>query len=241
MAPPGPGAKARWSIAAGVAAVAMGGMLLFFRVPTPPTATAGASARARPPIHVEAARGDELALQDLAPLFLPTRYNAAPSALKQPEPGQSYFDTDAVKLHFDDANPGVHLPPPFHAPPTPADALADSPGPLAAGIGRTNASPAPAPPHAAQIEVFAEANGEAVLTQTLGVSARPTVGGREIQGWSPVEFVASVDAMGLVGPLLVTSGSGVEDVDNFFRNYLAKTFRLGDRLTPGFYRIVVGP
>jgi hypothetical protein len=60
-------------------------------------------------------------------------------------------------------------------------------------------------------------------------------------GWAPVEFVARVDAAGLVGPLVVTERSGLEEVDVFFANYLARTLRVGERLAPGFYRICVGP
>jgi hypothetical protein len=56
-----------------------------------------------------------------------------------------------------------------------------------------------------------------------------------------MEFVAAVDPAGLVGPLVPTVRSGVEEVDNFFQNYLARTLRVGERLAPGFYRICVGP
>jgi hypothetical protein len=33
----------------------------------------------------------------------------------------------------------------------------------------------------------------------------------------------------------------VEDVDVFLRDYLAGTLRLGERLAPGMYRVIVGP
>jgi len=44
-----------------------------------------------------------------------------------------------------------------------------------------------------------------------------------------------------VGDLVLTSSSDSEEVDSFFRSYLVKTFRLGERLNPGRYRILVGP
>jgi hypothetical protein len=238
MAPSASGSKSRWLISAAAAALGLALLLALFRVPT---AAPSPSRRSGPPIILKPGRTDELALRDLTPLFLPTPYNAAPSELTQPQPGSSYFDRDAVKLKFSDADPGLQLPAPFHAPAAPIDALAHSPGPLAAGIGRTNAAITPLPTRGAYVEVFAAATGESVLAQALGVNARPTEAGHEVQGWKPMEFIASVDPVGLVGPVWVTSSSGVEDVDNFFRNYLARTFRLGDRLTPGFYRIVVGP
>jgi hypothetical protein len=59
--------------------------------------------------------------------------------------------------------------------------------------------------------------------------------------WDPMEFVAAVDAAGLVGPLVPTARSGVDEIDAYFGHYLADTLRVGQRLSPGFYRIVVGP
>jgi hypothetical protein len=59
--------------------------------------------------------------------------------------------------------------------------------------------------------------------------------------WAPLEFLATVEAAGLVAPLTLTGRSGVDEVDAFFRNYLVRTFRLGERLPPGFYRITVSP
>jgi hypothetical protein len=56
-----------------------------------------------------------------------------------------------------------------------------------------------------------------------------------------MELFAAVDAAGLAAPLLVTEGSRVDEVDAHFRKMLAQTYRIGERLPPGFYRIVVGP
>jgi hypothetical protein len=56
-----------------------------------------------------------------------------------------------------------------------------------------------------------------------------------------MEFMAAVDASGLVGPLVLTVHSDVAEVDAYFGRYLAETFRIGQRLEPGFYRICVGP
>jgi hypothetical protein len=53
--------------------------------------------------------------------------------------------------------------------------------------------------------------------------------------------VAAVDAAGLVAPAAITRRSGFEDVDSYFQNFLVQTLRVGERLSPGFYRISVGP
>jgi hypothetical protein len=59
--------------------------------------------------------------------------------------------------------------------------------------------------------------------------------------WQPAEFLVCVTAEGLLGRPVETVSSDVEDVDVFFRDYIEKTLRLGERLSPGMYRVVVGP
>jgi hypothetical protein len=53
--------------------------------------------------------------------------------------------------------------------------------------------------------------------------------------------VAAIDPTGLAAPLTITTRSGVDEVDAYFQNFLARTLRVGERLAPGFYRISVGP
>jgi len=61
--------------------------------------------------------------------------------------------------------------------------------------------------------------------------------------WQPLEIMINVDTLGLVGtPTIVTGGgSGSDEVDAFFCNYLATRLRIGERLRPGVYSVTVGP
>jgi hypothetical protein len=60
-----------------------------------------------------------------------------------------------------------------------------------------------------------------------------------------MEFLVVVSSSGIVGDLVQMPSSVLGEVDEkadaFFRSYLVKTFRLGERLNPGRYRVVVGP
>ncbi len=56
-----------------------------------------------------------------------------------------------------------------------------------------------------------------------------------------MEFLAAVDPAGLVGPPVLMLRSDAADVEAYFGRYLADTLRVGQRLSPGFYRICVGP
>jgi hypothetical protein len=76
-----------------------------------------------------------------------------------------------------------------------------------------------------------------VLAETLPAEVAPPT----TKAWQPMEFLAAVDPAGLVGPLVITEDSRVEEVNTYFRKYLAQTYRIGERLPPGFYRIIVGP
>jgi hypothetical protein len=227
------GTKRRWLASAIGAAIILGGLLLLFRAPVTPPASPLPVSR---PIAVRQGNDDELAMRDLAPLFLPTARNAGPREVPHREPGRTFFDRDAEKPTFAETNLHLNFPVSVR-PPSPSDLLADSPGPLVAGFGEMDIPPAPAATHGAFIEVIATATGRRVLAESLAADARPPAN----LSWQPLEMVAAVNPAGLVGPLVVTARSGVDEVDNHFRNYLAERYRLGDRLAPGFYRIIVGP
>jgi len=61
------------------------------------------------------------------------------------------------------------------------------------------------------------------------------------KAWEPLELFAAVDAAGLAAPLVVVSTSTVDEIDAHFRRILAQDFRVGERLPPGFFRLIVGP
>lgn len=240
------GPLVRWGVsAAGAVVLVLLGLGLFH---VPASVVTPRRLPPEPPIRLVPGRPDELAMRDLAPLFLPTRYNAAPMEFRHaageplaPEPGRSFFDYDAVALKFDARQPVLDQPPTVALPASPVQALADMPGPLALGIGRTDARIPVMPSNGGRVDVYAAGRQDPVLGVTLPAEARPKSAGGGALAWKPLEFSAAVDAAGLVAPPVLTSGSGVEEVDNYFRNYLARTFRIGDRLAPGFYRIVIGP
>ena len=121
---------------------------------------------------------------------------------------------------------------------TPVDVIAaDASGGPLVGFGREPARVAPLGPRVGFIEVYASATGEKVLAELLPVEARP-VGGAT---WEPMELLAAVDPAGLTAPLVVTTSSRHEEVDAHFRDFLARKYRIGERLRPGFYRIIVAP
>jgi len=231
--------KARWSISAGGAILLAGLTLLLFqqsRVAVRLTAPL----RVRPPIAVGHTRADELTMRDLAPLFLPTDYNAAPQPMQAPEPGRDYFEREPVAhTLFDVDTPKLRIAPRVPVPAVPAEVVGLPPPPLAAGVGRTNRELAPAPPSGGHVDIYAAEGAQSVLGLALDVAAAPPASAAA--RWQPLEFTAAVDRGGLADALVLTRSSGVEEVDVHFRNFLARSFHLGDRLPPGFYRIVVAP
>jgi hypothetical protein len=105
------------------------------------------------------------------------------------------------------------------------------------GFGRANEIIHALSPRGGYIEVFSTASGERLWGAPLPPEARPPGD----KPWAPCELLAKIDAAGLAAPLIVTEGSRVDEVDAHFKNFLARTYRIGERLSPGFYRIVVAP
>lgn len=241
--------KGRWLVAAVGAAVIIGGLLLMFRLPAPtkplaPLATPKAVVKMARPDDSSRLLREEAELRDLRPLFLPTERNAA---LPEPrlEPGRAFLDNETLKLKFAEAEAQVseNLPKATIAG-SPAekasmlDALSPLENPLSLqGFGRREAKIQPVKERAGYMEVTALRDGKTLVGEELPAEARPAAG----KSWSPVEFIATVDTAGLVGTLVVVEGSRLDDVDSHFKNYLARTVAIWDRLPPGFYRITVAP
>jgi hypothetical protein len=236
--------KRRWAASAVVAAVVVVAVLALMRAPIalppgsriePPDA-----ARAGSAVQVVASisANEEAIMRDQRPLFLPTERNATLAGVRPPESGRAILDREVAQPIFEGVELAISLPPPMRAPPSAWEAgLADAATTPLYGLGRAARPIAPEPARGAFVQVFAAANNERVLAEALPVDARPSVS----SPWRPMEFLAAVDPAGLVGQLKLTASSDVDEVDNHFRFYLASSFRIGDRLRPGFYRIVVAP
>lgn len=265
------GTRRRWAWAAVGGVLVTGAILSFFRVPAPvaqPTAKRSSLGIGLQKLAPGSALTDEATLLDPTPLFLPTEWNATQKDLAPPEPSGSFQSFRVspkwifAETDFQLGRPGpavgeivqpatvraansVGLPDPVTVPTRPAEAL--SPGiasSLLLGLGRSEPAIAPLPARGALIEIVATASGQPALSsqamsqvQTLAAAARPP-GARS---WQAMEFLAAVDAAGLAAPLVLTARSGAEEVDAYFLSFLVQTVRVGERLTPGFYRISVGP
>jgi hypothetical protein len=245
-----PGAVRRWlpAVAAGLLLIVLSAAL--FR-PPPPQPSAAAAPRVpvvrlvRPPGNGpdSAADGDlsgeDAALHDPTPLFLPTRWSSAQKDVPPPPPEGS-FTGYAPRLVFPEDRLDLGLS--SSAPPMGAAEVLRT-GPLGSnpliGIGWT-ASPVPAlGPRLACVSARDVRTGRIVFTDSIP-DAPGAPAELQARAWEPLEFMAAVDAAGLVRPLVATARSGTA-ADSFFLGYLSRDFRIGDRLAPGFYRIWVGP
>lgn len=210
-------------------------------VPPPP-------AQSRPRVTVVAESGatgggplvrEQIELFDQQPLSMPTRWNAGdqalPAALRR-QPGEG-FGLYEPRLTF----AAERLEPAFGprgGAPTDVRGGLRALGPGAdgwSGVGRVD-RPAPRlSVRRAAIEVRDYTGSAPVLRESL-VELPAAV--RE-HDWAPLEFSVAVAPAGLVGVPSMAVGSGVDEVDAFFGGFLARDFRLGERLGPGFYRVVV--
>lgn len=252
-----------WALASAFAAVAL--VVLLFSLARSPAPVAPV-AKAKPAIELaqraaKSALDDEVTLLDPTPLFLPTEHNAAQVKITPPEPGGTFQSFRfPAKPGFADANlrlgrpetgastklwTSLDLPAAVAVPPKAAEALAPgAPGALALGFGRAELKVTAMPARGAWVEIEAVSTGDRALptqamaqVQALAAAAKPPAG----RAWTTMEFVATINAAGLAAPLVTTTHSGAEDVDVYFKNFLVRRLRLGERLAPGIYRISIGP
>jgi len=246
--------KWTWALAALAATVAVAAVMALFRAPPAP---APQPARVKPTVELAVAGSplvsDRAAFKDPTPLFLPTEWNSSPPDSGRREP-EGTFKGYGPNYTFSDNDLKLDLPPPITVPARPADALVqNAPGNPFMGMGRTDAAARPLAPRWAFVEIVAATSGRRVFAQALAGAAAPEGAPSPLQegNWQPLEFMAAVDAAGLVGQFAPVVRPEVVAGDPFrqlqgeslaiLENYLAQTLRVGDRLPPGFYRISVGP
>ena len=176
-------------------------------------------------------------LFDPTPLFFPTEWNYGQRPLRESlrrQPGQTFGSFEPI-YSFAEQNLktyGVELRP---APEKLSDILAQGNEAPFAGIGQIDRRQPALPERGGFVEVRRLSNDESIIAQALGSIVLPRL------DYAPLEFLMLVSPAGVVGEPVLTSGSGWEEVDTFFRTYLVKTARLGERLDPGRYRVLVGP
>jgi hypothetical protein len=210
-------------------------LALLVRVPGPPKGPESPAVRS-PVGLVDPVVIQGTMLFDLTPLFLPTEFNSSRKDYVPREPG-SAFAGFPEKLTFAKSGLELDLPPAAAVPANPAEALFDDPpGAPFIGFGRSDIKVEPLPLRGAYVEIVEAGSGRRMFGQAVADAHPPSTG-----PWKPMEFIAAVDAAGLVGPVVPTTSSENGAVDDYFGRYLAETLRVGQRLAPGFYRISVGP
>ena len=226
--------KLRW-LAAGVATTIIGfGLLFWFEVPSASTDHAAGSSPLET-LVVQRVVADEAALLDKTPLFLPTSWNTSIKDVSLPATGGVFADfPSAFAFNEGDHSFGVLR----------ADqegfngAILNVEGPNSAflSFGQKAQNLQVTRRAVGYLEVYSAKDGIAVILEALTLDLPSgTI------NWSPIELMAVVSAAGLVGPPISITRSGLEEVDLYFADFLVKVFRIGEKLSPGVYRIVVGP
>lgn len=175
-------------------------------------------------------------LFDPAPLFIPTEKNYGrgqlPSHLVK-QPGQVFGDFGA-KLTFNEGGLDSYGAESLAAGETLVDVLSRGNEVPFAGLGEARVNRPKLPARSAFVQIKKMGESELLEFALKDVAVpRPD--------FAPLEFLVAVGPAGLIGDPLLTAGSGRDDVDVFFRDFLAKTYRLGSVLPPGRYRVVIGP
>jgi hypothetical protein len=191
---------------------------------------------------VGSGRGDQVLreqaeLLDPAPLFFPTERNFGQRPLRESmrrQPGQ-VFSSFPENITLGAQQIKIYGNEPAVVPERLADLFVQGNEAPFAGMGQIDVPRTVLAVRSAFMEVRSLGTHDNVIHQSLDNVALPRT------DFAPLEFLAVVSSAGLVGDPVLVSGSGWEEVDGFFRSYLVKTFRLGERLSPGRYRVVVGP
>ena len=174
---------------------------------------------------------------DPSPLFFPTDWNFGQGALRERlkrQPGQ-IFGSEVPKFIFGEPNIKSYSSEPVTLTGNLADVVSSGNEAPLAGIGEKDLKASALSGRAGFLEITSLRDGKTIMARPLG----------EIPGLQgdlvPLEFLVAVSSAGLVADPVLMTGSGREELEVFLRTYLAKTFHVGERLSPGMYRILIGP
>ena len=228
------GEKLRW-LAAGFGATIIGfGLLFWFKVPSASSDQAAGSL-GHEALVVQRVVADEAALLDKTPLFLPTEWNTSIKDVSLPATGGVFADFPSAFAYKEgDHSFGVLRSDQEGF----GDAILTAEGPNSAflSFGQKPQSLQLTRREVGYLEVYSAKDGIAVIREALTLDMPSAA-----INWSPIELMAVVSAAGLVGPPVLITRSGLDEVDLYFADLLVKVLRIGGKLSPGVYRIVVGP
>jgi len=172
------------------------------------------------------------------PLFLPTQWNAGeqplPSELRrQPDQAFQSFEPQ-MTFSYNQLNPIIS--PPAVAFEEPIKALDLVGMPKFATVGRQEHTPI-----SLDREAYIEVRrvGDGGMAHAGPLTGLPSLI-KEVP-WAPVNFLIAINDAGMLGSPTIEIGSGSTEIDDIFRGFLESKYRLGERLSPGFYRVTVGP
>jgi len=174
---------------------------------------------------------------DPTPLFFPTEWNFGQSMLPKSlrrEPEQ-VFGSFEPKLPFAEQYLKTQLGEDTPSAERLADILAQGNEQPLGGLGQIDRQSPALETRSGFLEISSLVDGKLIVAQSINDLSLPHL------DYKPLEFIAVVGTSGLVGELALVSSSGLDEMDAQLRTYLVKTFRLGERLNPGRYQIVIGP
>jgi len=184
---------------------------------------------------------EQAELFDPKPLFFPTEWNFGQRPLRESlrrQPGE-IFGSFQPKLDFGEQGIKAYGVEAAIAPERLVDVLVQGNEAPFAGMGQVDTPPPALEARSSFLEVRALTDGKTIIAQSLKGLEVPRI------DFAPIEYLVAMSSAGIVGdPIRLVGSEGDEmdeKVDTFFRSYLVKTFRLGERLDPGRYRVLVGP
>jgi hypothetical protein len=187
------------------------------------------------------AEGDQLLqeraqLLDPTPLFFPTEWNYGQQPLNEnvhKQPGRFFGNFPPKPIINDQTIAGYGTSTPV-VPEKLADVLTLGVEAPFAGLGQIDRPKSLLPIRSGYLEISDLSNGHSVTSLSLSGLVLPRT------DFAPVEFLLVIEPAGLIGEPVLAMGSGLEEVDNYFRTYLVRSYQVGLRLPPGRYRVVVG-
>ncbi len=190
---------------------------------------------------------DRVALLDTSPLYLPTRWNTTSGnldAIRSLRP-RELFDPFPPRLSFAESPAAAELSLRLETAADPREIVLGRERSPFASLGRIDSEPPGTAVRFARVAVFRFGEPAPLFEVEVPPDEVAETFDETIFPGDPMAFSVQVTGFGGLGPLVPLESSGREELDTFFRedfrDRLRDAWRERGELTPGYYRVEVGP
>ncbi len=181
-------------------------------------------------------RDEQSLLFDSEPIFIPTQWSESSNQIKNTTTDSLFNDFPPIIKLYNERDLSVIINENLEIS-SPSDILNKFINPFI-GVGQNNPKILPLKKSIAHVTI--ENLNDSNIVEKYEIMDNTDIQIHE-QLWVPIKFLLIIDEAGPIMPLFMVESSGIEQIDNFFKDTLSTSLLKLSSLPAGYYKISVAP